>query len=173
MAEPKKSQAELYLEIEKEPLKYWSSPDGLERIAGWARDGLTIDEIAEQMGTVRRTLNRWRGKNMQIQEAIAQNKDVADRKVEGALIKSALGYEYTETKTTVEIGADGERRQKVEKYERYSKPDTMAMLFYLKNRKPEVWRDSQQLDLKATVGLVQIVDDIPKQIIEGEEAGKA
>lgn len=169
MSKQKKSQAELYLNREKSPYHYWTSEDGLLRVAGWASDGLTTDEIAEKMGTVRRTLNRWRGKSQALKDALANNRDSMDRKVENALVKNALGFSYTETKTVVEVDDDGNKTQKIEKYERYAKPDTVAMIFYLKNRKPDTWRDNQQLDIAATVGLVQIVDDVPKkEIIEGE-----
>ena len=153
---------------DKRPRDYWTSPDGLLRIAGWASDGLTVQEIADQIGTAKRTLLDWSSKNPDLKTALANNRDAADRAVENQLRKTALGYEYEETKTTIEITPEGDRKQKIEKFKRYAKPDSVAAIFYLKNRKPETWRDSQQLDLKATVGLVQIVDDIPKKIIEGD-----
>ena len=169
MEKREKSQAELYLNREKEPYYYWTSEDGLLRIAGWASDGLTFEEIATNMGVQRPTINRWKGRNQPLREALANNRDSMDRKVENALVKNALGYKYTETKTVVEVQLDGTRLQKIEKFERYAKPDSIAMLFFLKNRKPDTWRDNQQLDIAVTVGLVQIIDDIPKRnIIEGE-----
>lgn len=169
MTKQKKSQAELYLDRNKRPFDYWTSEDGLLRIAGWASDGLTFEEIAEQMGIQRTTINRWKGQSQALREALAHNRDSMDRKVENALVKNALGYTYEETKTVVEVHPDGTKTQKIEKFQRVAKPDSIAMLFYLKNRKPDVWRDNQQLDIRATVGLVQIVDDIPKKkIIEGE-----
>ena len=141
----------------------WIEPDGLLLISGWARDGLTDDQIAKNMGISRSTLNEWRNKYPDISDALKKSKELADREVENALYKRAIGYEYTETKTVIS-DKDGVKTETVVKQ---VAPDVTAQIFWLKNRKRDQWRDkidhdqnvtfesdgfleALQLDLKAT-----------------------
>lgn len=115
----------------------WLTPEGLLKIEGWARDGLTDEQIAKNIGISRSTLNVWKDRYSDISDALKRGKDVIDRQVENALLRRALGYEYEEVKEKFEYGVITERT--VTKKEVV--PDTTAQIFWLKNRKPDKWRD--------------------------------
>ena len=115
----------------------WLTPEGLLKIEGWAQDGLTDEQIAKNIGISRSTLNVWKDRYSDISDALKKGKDVIDRQVENALLKRALGYEYEEVKEKFEDGVITERT--VTKKEVV--PDTTAQIFWLKNRKPDKWRD--------------------------------
>ena len=117
--------------------EYWLAPEGLLKIEGWARDGLTDEQIAKNIGISRSTLNVWKDRYSDISDALKKGKDIIDRQVENALLKRALGYEYEEVKEKFEDGVITERT--VTKKEVV--PDTTAQIFWLKNRKPDKWRD--------------------------------
>lgn len=74
----------------------WLTEDALIRIQGWARDGLTDEQIAKNMGINVATLYDWKKKFSNFSEALKRGKEVIDRIVENALLKRALGYKYTE-----------------------------------------------------------------------------
>lgn len=76
----------------------WLQPEGLLKIEGWARDGLTEEQIAANMGIGYSTLQSWKTKYQDIQDTLKKGKEIIDRKVENALLKRALGYSYTEDK---------------------------------------------------------------------------
>lgn len=76
--------------------EYWLTPEGLLKIEGWARDGLTDEQIATNIGVSRSTLNEWKKKYPDISDALKRGKDIIDIQVENALLKRALGYRYTE-----------------------------------------------------------------------------
>jgi transposase-like protein len=137
--------------------KDWVTEDGLAKIAGWARDGLVNEQIAQQIGIHPSTLYDWQNKYPEIAEALKQGKEVIDRQVESALLKRALGYEYEEVKMIV-TESGGKR---VEKTRKQVLPDVGAQIFWLKNRKPKEWRDRQEVEHSGDLGVV-IVDDIPK-----------
>ena len=137
--------------------KDWVTEDGLAKIAGWARDGLVNDQIAQQIGIHPSTLYDWQNKYPEIAEALKQGKEVVDRQVENALLKRALGYEYEEVKM-IATESGGKR---VEKTRKQVLPDVTAQIFWLKNRKPKEWRDRQEVEHSGDLGVV-IVDDIPK-----------
>lgn len=115
----------------------WLTPDGLLKLEGWARDGLTDEQIAKNIGVARKTLAEWKQRFSDIGDTLKRGKDVVDREVENALLKRALGYEYTEVKTKTEGGIVTE----VTTTTKQVVPDVTAQIFWLKNRKPESWRD--------------------------------
>lgn len=120
--------------------KDWITEDGLARITAWARDGLTNAQIAKNIGCTEGTFYNWSSEHDEIREALKKGKAPVDLEVENALLKRALGYEYEEVETIIEVAPDGEKKQRVKKLKRVALPDTGAAIFWLKNRKPEVWR---------------------------------
>lgn len=116
----------------------WLAPDGLLMLEGWARDGLSDEQIADNMGIASSTYYEWLKKHREISEAIKRGKAPVDIQVENALLKRALGYDWTET--TEEIYGDGKKH--VKSILRHVPPDPASMVFWLKNRKPKYWRNN-------------------------------
>jgi transposase len=121
----------------------WIETDGLLKIEGWARDGLTNEQIAKKIGVSTETLYTWKNKYSEISDALKKGKEVIDRQVENALLKRALGYEYTETKIEEEFGEITKKTVTVKQVA----PDVTAQIFWLKNRKREEWRDKQHVEV--------------------------
>lgn len=140
----------------------WLEPEKLILIEGWARDGLTDKQIAEKIGVSERTFTDWKSRFPSISSVLKKGKDVVDRQVENALLKRALGYEYEEVSEKFEGGILTER--KVTK--KQVVPDTTAQIFWLKNRKPSVWRDRAQVDIDAEFSkvdeLISAIDKVAK-----------
>ena len=106
--------------------KEWLEKDNLLLLQGWARDGLTDEQIAHNMGINVATLYRWKNEHSEIRDTLKKTKEVVDREVENALFKKAI------------------------------EGDTTAMIFWLKNRRPNDWRDKRETALS---GAVQTVPD--------------
>lgn len=123
--------------------EYWLTPEGLLKIEGWARDGLTDEQVAANIGIRRETLYAWKKDFPHISNALKRGKEVVDRQVENALLKRALGYTYDEV--TIEDGVETKRVTKE------VIPDTTAQIFWLKNRKPEQWRDKKDVAVEGEV----------------------
>ena len=94
--------------------EYWLTPEGLVLLEGWARDGLTDEQIAHNMGINRATLYRWKEKHCDICNALKKGKTVIDRQVENALLKRALGFSYTEVTKERIIDTGQKKRNKGE-----------------------------------------------------------
>ena len=129
----------------------WLTAEGLTKIEGWARDGLTDEQIAYNMVIRRETLYGYKNKYPNINNALKRGKEVVDRHVENALYNNAIGYHYTEQQVT----NSGE----VVTVEKYAKPHTTAQIFWLKNRKPDVWRDKTEQAIEHS-GQVIFEDDL-------------
>lgn len=91
--------------------EYWLTEDGLTLLQGWARDGLTDEQLAEKIGINRATLYDWKKKYSDISDALKKGKEIVDYEVENALLNKALGG------------------------------DTTAQIFWLKNRRRDKWGD--------------------------------
>ena len=134
----------------------WLKKDKLILIEGWARDGLTDEQIAKNIGISRASLYEWKKKEVDIFDALKKGKEVIDFEVENALLKRALGYEYEE-----ETYENGILTKKVKKQ---VPPDTTAQIFWLKNRKPNNWKDRIETDedKEAVANASQVIAKIRK-----------
>lgn len=126
----------------------WLEPDNLIRIKGWARDGLTDAQIAHNMGISHNTLISWKKKLPEFAQALKITKDVVDREVENALYKRAMGFEYTETTEERKLNPETSQFEMIvtKRVNKVVLPDTTAQIFWLKNRKPDVWRDKREIE---------------------------
>lgn len=141
----------------------WLEPEKLIIIEGWARDGLTDKQIAKNIGVSEQTLNVWKNRFPSFLESLKKGKEVVDREVENALLKRALGYEYTEVKTEEEFGEVTKKTTTVKKVI----PDTTAQIFWLKNRRPDKWRDKQEYEDHSDIDkLDQILKEVRDNAIK-------
>lgn len=147
--------------------EYWLTPEGLLKLEGWARDGLTDEQIAQNMGISRSTLNAWKEKYPDISDTLKKGKDIVDIQVENALLKRALGYTYKETtKELCKNANTGQMEMRITKIvEKEVAPDTTAQIFWLKNRKPDKWKDRQNVQISGTLEQeTSKLDDLIRQM---------
>lgn len=114
-----------------------------------ARNGKTPPQIASELGIATSTIYEWMKESKAFSDALNAGRAVADERVEASLYERCLGYEHPEEKI---FCVDGEivRANTVKKYP----PDVMAMIFWLKNRRPGAWKDKQEVEHFGEVDLV-------------------
>jgi len=93
-----------------------------------------------------------------LSEALKRGKAPVDQQVENALFKNAMGYDYEETITEIEDLGNGKQKKHIRKVMKHRPPDTTAQIFWLKNRRPDRWRDKQDVALNTEP--VRIVIDV-------------
>ena len=100
-------------------------------IQGWARDGLTEEQIAHNMGISRSTLNEWKKKDSDISDTLKKGKEISDYEVENALLKKAL------------------------------EGNVVAQIYWLKNRRPDKWREQpkEKVDFEDIPKFVDNIDE--------------
>lgn len=123
--------------VAKGKYERWLAPEGLALLEGWARDGLTDEEIARNCGCAASTLYDWKAKYPEFSEALKKGKEVADYEVENALFKRAVGYDFQE-KRIEDSDKDGRKEVYITKH---VPGDVTAQIFWLKNRRPDKWRE--------------------------------
>lgn len=151
----------------------WLTPEGLLKLEGWARDGLTDEQIAQNMGIRRETLYAWSKKYPNISNTLKKGKEVVDRQVENALLRKALGFKETVKKPIKckEVKYDNGKRIEEKEHIEYADedvyvpPDTTAQIFWLKNRRPDKWKDKQDVQISGELKEEQNkLDDLIRQI---------
>lgn len=113
----------------KTTYKDWEAEEKILLLQGWARNGLTNEQIASNMDIVVSTLWEWRKKSPKIANALKIGKDEADIQVENALYKAAL------------------------------EGNTTAMIFWLKNRRSKEWRDKIQQEITTESAVKLVIDN--------------
>ena len=113
----------------KTTYKDWEAEEKVLLLQGWARNGLTNEQIASNMDIVVSTLWEWRKKSPKISNALKIGKDEADIQVENALYKAAL------------------------------EGNTTAMIFWLKNRRSKEWRDKIQQEITTESAVKLVIDN--------------
>ena len=121
--------------------EFWLEKDNLILLNGWKRNGLTDEQIAENMGISRRTFYNWRNKYPQLEKVTKLGKEHANFAVENALFKKAIGG------------------------------NTTAMIFRLKNNWRSKYSDSPKTDIeleevKKRLEIMEIEKQIKKNQLE-------
>ena len=160
----------------KAEYKKWQEPDTLIKLQGWARDGLTNEQIAQKIGVRRETISVWCSKYPNIANALKKGKEVIDYEIENSLISTMKKHKIKTTtykmvkKDDLVLKAERTKfmnmfkldhpdatkeqiliatAENVAVYERIPMTETVtevdpnvsSMIFWLKNRKPDVYRD--------------------------------
>lgn len=110
----------------------WTTEESLVLLRGWAREGLTNQQIADKIGVSCRTLYRWLREDQAIAAALREGKESVDFKVENALYASAMSG------------------------------NVAAQIFWLKNRRPDRWRE-QPREVASDDEIPKFVDDVTKK----------
>lgn len=104
--------------------------------------GRTDAEIAEALGVGVRTLYSWKGAHQEFRQALKDAKAIADAEVVDSLFAKACGKaKRTVRKKRQVLDSKGNKVELIEETEETPPPDTTAIIYWLKNRQPELWRD--------------------------------
>lgn len=115
--------------------------ENLHYVEKWARDGLTEEQIAKNLGISKATLNDYKNKHVDLLAAIKRGRASVVTEIENALVKRALGFEYEEIKTYIK-DEGGKVVKYTEKTKKYQPPDVGACAILLKNKDRENWSDN-------------------------------
>lgn len=121
--------------------------------------GATDKEIADFFEVTEQTINNWKSDYPEFFESIKKGKTLADANVADRLYQRAMGYTHDAVKIFPSGGeAEDKDGNKVKgplivPYQEHYPPDTVAAIFWLKNRQKEKWRDKQEIDHRTPEGI--------------------
>ena len=123
----------------------------LELLHHFAKAGMTLREMAEALEVTEATLDKWTAEIPAVKEALVKGREIADAKVAASLYRRAVGgFEQRETKVVKD--AEGNVVGQTETV-RVLPPDPGAIAFWLKNRRPDLWRDKVEHDVTGKISI--------------------
>jgi hypothetical protein len=148
--------------------------------------GANYDKLAQLFNVKRYRIDEWIERYPLLREAIRAGREVWDSGMaERTLYHRAMGYEYEErcvseiefdtyaieqsedgTKWAVMVGATGKPMKvkipakRTSTWYRKHPPDVTALIFWLKNRMPERWRDVRAVDIRAHANNAPFANEI-------------
>ncbi len=129
--------------------------------------GATDSSLADFFDVCVDTINEWKKVHPEFSVSIKKGKASADAVIANSLFEKAKGCRVSKqvaikltTKRPV-LNKDGEPTRQIEQSEDIEivdveedlPPDTVAAIFWLKNRQPKEWRDKQEVELGGNVHL--------------------
>lgn len=115
-----------------------------------AKLGAINMDLAEAFEVSLNTIKNWQASEPEFKAACTLPKEVANEKVERSLFERATGYSYHAVKIFMTKDGDIIEHDYIE----HVPPETAACIFWLKNRKPDEWKDKREYeggDIKITV----------------------
>ncbi len=136
--------------------------------------GATNEELANFFGVTRRTLQRWISEGGEFCHAVKEGRQIADANVGSRLYERAMGYMHDSEEIKV-IEGEVVRVPIVKQYP----PDTAAAFIWLKNRRPDLWRDAKQIEAHVNTQPLSHKEELQRaqqalagvSLDEGEEGG--
>ncbi len=158
----------------------------LPAIQAWARDGLTDKQMMMKLAISHQAFYKYKNEFEEFRDALKKGKEVADSEVENALFEKCRGFTKTVKKPIKVKRVEyeyGKRVLEVEEVvmaeeEIYVPPDVTSMIFWLKNRRPDKWRDKQRVDIvvnelenlppeEAMEHIRGMLKEMPEEIMKG------
>ena len=137
------------------PTKYEGEAT-LKKTRKFVEAGFTLEQLAIGLDVNEDTIHEWQNVHPEFSELLKETKAFCDEVIERSLFNRARGM----TRKTVTIESDGTTTEKIEDVP----PDATSMIFWLKNRKRELWKDRQDIEHSGTVDIApQIVMKVPEK----------
>lgn len=147
-------------------LEFWSTEPAITQVKVWCMRGMRSEELAELMEITTRTLRNWCHQSPSLAAAIKLSKSIADAQVEYATFKNATGYYYEEDV----MAGNGT----VARLQKWQPANQSTQRWWLMNRQPASWRDTQHIEVEGTVHIAKEMaklgtDDLRRIAVRGEE----
>ena len=107
--------------------------------------GLTNYDIAQGIGVNVHTLEAWQRKHPEFNDALCRGRVEANADVGKSLYQRAMGYSVEAEHIAVVKHKDGSVEIVKTPYMKTYPPDTVACIFWLKNRERDSWQDVNQI----------------------------
>lgn len=131
--------------------------------------GAKDKELADFFEVSEATLNNWKNQHPEFLEALKRGKEQADAQIAGSLYHRANGYSHPDVHVSNYQG-----QVTLTPIIKHYPPDPTSMIFWLKNRRPDLWRDRIEHTGKdgGPIQSVDVTDEELAKWLAFEAAGK-
>lgn len=132
------------------PLSF--KPLYVDQVVALARLGATRQDMALFFHVNDSTIDRWIKREKAFGGALREGRIESDLKIANTLYRKALGFEWVEEKAVKVKNADGGWDVVVVPVRRVAQPDTTALIYWIKTRRPDLWSEKRTLELVGADG---------------------
>lgn len=136
----------------------------LSKVTIYAANGYTDKRLSEIFNVKRQTICNWKKSYPEFFDTLKKGKLIADAKVEVSLYQRACGYSHPE----VHISNYQGKITKTPIIKHYP-PDPTSMIFWLKNRKPQDWRDMQEKGGDTHIHFTSVINHLHSLVDKKED----
>jgi len=125
----------------------WLEPDNLEKIKDWRRNGATFEDLSKLMKVSVSTIKKW-GVQFSAFSAALKEGEIYDDEAEQVLhTLGVTGWVVQDVVEELRVNpATGkEELMVVKRVTKQIPPSASALIFWLKNRRPDKWRDKRDI----------------------------
>lgn len=124
-------------------------PEYVEWAEKFALLGATDKDLASVFEVSLSTIEAWKRDKVEFLNALKRGKMIANANVAAKLYHRAMGYSHK----AVKISSSPDGKEHITEYMEHYPPDTTAAIFWLKNRRPDLWRDKvhQEISVDQTL----------------------
>lgn len=145
-------------------------PEYVATARAMCRLGATDFDLATEFGVTTDTIWRWRCKYSEFSDATLEGKEAFDNRAERSLAMRAVGYSYHSEKV---FNYEGQiiRAPIVE----HVPPDVNACRLWLMNRRPDKWRDRQEVKIDGSDAFLKMwaaISDGTINTLQSSSAGE-
>ena len=126
--------------------------------------GAIDEDIANFFNVSLRTIYNWKNEFPDFANTLREAKLALDSKVVRSLFERATGYSHKDYK----FATHGGKITDVREYEKHYPPETAAMIFWLKNRQPALWRDKQHMELSSSITVERLAEGRERALIRNK-----
>lgn len=128
------------------------------------------------MGVSSTTFYRWQTEHREIREALKAGKAPVDIELEDRSFDLARGF-CTVTETVTDIYTEGvdengkpiEKGRHVRKIERTVPPNATMLIFLMKNRMPDKYREKREEQIQVTSADYSLLDEVQKAVTKDDK----
>lgn len=143
-------------------------PEYCEEALKLCKLGATDKELADFFGVSEATLNTWKNQFPEFLESLKAGKEIADAQVAEKLFQRAMGYSHPDSHIcTIQ------NQVVITPIVKHYPPDTTAAIFWLKNRRSDLWRDKTEREVTLKKSAEEMDDGDLYRIAAGGSAGTA
>lgn len=144
-------------------------PEFVRQAAKLSRMGATLVDLANFFEVNIVTIHRWMTTIPEFCNAIRLAKEEANSRVERSLYEKAMGYSFDAEKIFCNKNGKIVRAP----YREHVPPSDTAMIFWLKNRRPDLWRDRQDINHAGQDGAPLQIANIQVVIVDPKKEDQA
>jgi hypothetical protein len=134
-----------------------------QKVHEFAKNGNTREQIAHNLGISKQTLCVWLKEKSELSDALIEGESLAVSRIENAMFKRSIGYKVKETKKYISQTDDkGKKITRVEEITKHILPDVTIGMFLLKNKKPEEYKERQDVNLNSEGILAKFLGETRK-----------